>query len=155
MSRVHNAFKDGKLHSLAIVFAGLRHPMQTFGASRVRCGLSTLTIIMVKMTPTRPYALIYAPEVKGHVRAIEAKHYSFIHKTIENQLLFEPTVETKNRKPLKRSAAFEGEWELRLGPDHRFRVSYEVDHERREVHILAIGVKRGNRVIIGGEEVLL
>jgi len=29
-------------------------------------------------------------------------------------------VEARNRKPLKQQADFEGEWELRFGPDNRF-----------------------------------
>jgi hypothetical protein len=34
-------------------------------------------------------------------------------------------------------------------------VLYAVDHERREIQIQAIGVKEGNRLTIGGEEVQL
>ena len=64
-------------------------------------------------------------------------------------------METRNRKPLKRPVAFEAEWEIRLGPDNRFRVFYEVDREERVVYILAIGVKERNRLYIGGEEVEL
>jgi hypothetical protein len=50
---------------------------------------------------------------------------------------------------------FEGEWELRFGPDNRFRVFYAVDMEHHEVYILAIGIKKGNRLFIGGEEIRL
>jgi hypothetical protein len=46
-------------------------------------------------------------------------------------------------------------WELRLGPDNRFRVFYAVSHERREVQILAIGAKPGNRLMVAGEEIRL
>ena len=46
-----------------------------------------------------------------------------------------------------------GDWEIRFGPKNRFRVFYEVNQERDEVHILAIGVKIGNRLFIGGKEV--
>ena len=48
---------------------------------------------------------------------------------------------------------FGADWELRLGPDNCFRVFYRVDTAAREVDILAIGVKDGNRLFIGGEEV--
>jgi hypothetical protein len=67
-------------------------------------------------------------------------------------LLFDPDVETRNRKPLKRPIAFGADWELRLGPDNRFRVFYQVNAERQEVRILAVGVKDRNRLFIGGEE---
>lgn len=40
-------------------------------------------------------------------------------------------------------------------PDNRFRVFYEIDHESRKVHILALGVKDRSRLLIGGQEVEL
>ena len=102
-----------------------------------------------------PYKLIYAPQVKQHLKAIKPKYYSLIRTEIEVQLKFEPTVETSSRRPLKRRADFEGEWELRIGHDNRFRIFYGVDVEHHEVLILAIGVKEGNRLFIDGEEVRL
>jgi mRNA-degrading endonuclease RelE of RelBE toxin-antitoxin system len=89
------------------------------------------------------------------LKAIEPKYFSMIRTKIETQLRLEPTIETRNRKPLKQETDFEGEWELRFGPDNRFRVFYAIDRENHEVHILAIGVKEGNRFFIGGEEVEL
>jgi len=70
-------------------------------------------------------------------------------------LSFEPDMETRNRKPLQRPVAFEADWELRFGPDNRFRVLYAIDLEFREVQILAVGVKERNRLTIAGEEVQL
>jgi len=47
------------------------------------------------------FGLIYAPQqVKTHLQAIERKYHSFIRRTIETELQFEPNVETRNRKPL-------------------------------------------------------
>lgn len=97
--------------------------------------------------------MVYAPEVKRHLRAIERKYHALIRNEIEAQLQYEPDVETRNRKPLKRPVAFEVEWEIRFGPNNRFRVFYEVDQEQGEINILAIGVKERNRLYIGGEEV--
>jgi hypothetical protein len=110
-----------------------------------------VTIIMV-MAKKQPFALVYADDVKDHLRAIEAKYLSVIQTTIESQLLHEPDVETRNRKPLKRPVAFGADWELRLGPDNRFRVFYQVNLERREVRVLAVGVKDRNRLYFGGKE---
>ncbi len=93
--------------------------------------------------------------VRSHLRAIEPKYYSLIRKTIEEQLPFEPYIETTNRKRLKRSVDFGAQWELRFGPDNRFRVFYTIDHELRQVNILAIGEKRGARLMMGGEVVRL
>src|SRR5262245_32546383 len=104
------------------------------------------------MPKKAPFVLVYADEVKEHLRAIDAKHLSLIETEIETQLLHEPGVETRNRKPLKRPIAFGADWELRLGPDNRFRVFYQVKVDKREVRVLAIGVKDRNRLYFGGEE---
>jgi mRNA-degrading endonuclease RelE of RelBE toxin-antitoxin system len=109
---------------------------------------------MVMIRPG-PYALIYDLEVENHVRSIPKKHHSLIQNSIQEQLQFEPETETRNRKPLCQPAAFGATWELRLGPDNRFRVLYAVDLERREVQILAIGVKTKERLKVGGKEVEL
>ena len=107
------------------------------------------------MAPRRRFELVYAPETKKHLRVIKRKYYGLIRREIVAQLQFEPSVETRNRKPLKRSVAFESEWEIRFGPNNRFRVFYEVNQEQGEVYILAIGVKRRNRLYISEEEVEL
>jgi len=41
---------------------------------------------------------------------------------------------------------------LRFGPKNTFRVFYDVNREEKAVSVLAIGVKEGNRLFIGGEE---
>lgn len=112
-----------------------------------------MTIILVILARKEPFELVYAPQVKGHLGVFEPRHQTLIRRSIERQLRHEPNVETRNRKPMLRPVAFNAEWELRCGPNNRFRVSYEVHAERREVHILAIGVKRRERLFIGSEEV--
>jgi hypothetical protein len=107
---------------------------------------------MVIMAKRVPFALVYAAEVKRHLRAIDAKYHSMIQAEAQNQLSFDPHVETRNRKPLKRPIAKVADWELRLGPKNRFRIFYKVDTESREVNVLAIGVKDRNRLLIAGEE---
>jgi mRNA-degrading endonuclease RelE of RelBE toxin-antitoxin system len=104
------------------------------------------------MAKPSPFVLVYSDEVKQHLQAIETKYHSLIESEIEAQLLFKPHVETRNRKPLKRPIAFGAEWELRFGPNNRFRVFYQVNVESREVQILAIGVKERSILFIGGEE---
>jgi mRNA-degrading endonuclease RelE of RelBE toxin-antitoxin system len=111
-----------------------------------------MTIIRV-MTERRSHEIIYAVAVQEHRRTIEHKYYNLIRDTIEQQLQFEPDSETRNRKPLRSPGIYDANWELRLGPDNRFRVFYEVDQENRQVQVLAIGVKERNRLYIGGKEV--
>jgi mRNA-degrading endonuclease RelE of RelBE toxin-antitoxin system len=99
-----------------------------------------------------PFALVYADEVKQHLRTIDTKYHTLIQAEIEEQLLFEPESETRKRKPLKRPVSCGAQWEIRFGPENRFRVFYLVDTEKGEVRVLAIGVKERNRLLIGGEE---
>lgn len=101
------------------------------------------------------FDLIYAPQVKAHLAVIERRYHSLIRRSIESQLQFDPDVETRNRKPLKRPSELGADWEIRFGPNNRFRVFYTVEREYRQVLILAIGTKRRNRLLIGGEEVIL
>jgi hypothetical protein len=56
---------------------------------------------------------------------------------------------------LRQPAPFEATWELRLGPKNRFRVFYGIVEELREIQILAIGVKEGDRLFVAGEEIEL
>jgi mRNA-degrading endonuclease RelE of RelBE toxin-antitoxin system len=44
---------------------------------------------------------------------------------------------------------------LRFGRKNSFRVFYEVNHEEETVSVLAIGVKEGNQLFIGGQELEL
>jgi hypothetical protein len=107
------------------------------------------------MKPRQPFTIIYAPITRIHLRAIEANYYSLIPTTIQECLSYEPDVTTRKRKPLKRPVFFEATWELRFGPGNQFRVFYDLDHQQHVVAILAIGIKRGNRRLIGGKEILL
>src|SRR5919198_1402729 len=114
-----------------------------------------VTIIMVTMPKQKRFTLVYPPIIKQHLKSIEAKYYSLIRESIEAQLQFEPDVETRNRKPLKRPVVFGAKWEIRFGADSRLRVFYRVDYDQRQVVILAIGEKVGNRLLIGGQEIKL
>jgi len=106
--------------------------------------------------PRQPrFALVYAPETLEHLDAIEPRYLGLIERTLEEQLIFAPDRDTRNRKPLEAPAVFGATWELRFGPRNRFRALYAIDPAAREVQILAIGVKEGNRLRIGGKEIEL
>lgn len=107
------------------------------------------------MAKKQPFALIYDPEVAGHLAAIESKYHSLIRTAIEEQLRFEPETASRNRKQLERPIDLDARWELRLGPDNRFRVFYRVDAKQRQVRVLAIALKERNRLFLAGEEVEL
>jgi len=96
--------------------------------------------------------LVYDPEVRKHISKIERKYYALIRRQIQRQLMFDPETETRNRKPLLRPSVLGSAWELRFGPDDRFRVFYQTDHALNQVYILAVGVKIEDRLFVGGEE---
>ena len=67
------------------------------------------------MTRTQPFELIYDRDVRDHLEPVDRKFFSLIRETIEEQLSFEPDVETTNRKPMRQPNLLGGEWELRFG----------------------------------------
>ena len=97
----------------------------------------------------RKFQLIFAPETVAHMDAIDAKHHSLIERTIDQQLAYTPEKPTRHRKPLVEPGPFGATWELRLGPQNKFRVFYQVDSDAVEVHVLAIGVKEREKLFIG------
>lgn len=99
------------------------------------------------------FELVYDPGFAEGLRSIERKYHSPVRKAIEEQLPFEPGVKTRNRKPIDVPVMPDSRWELRCGPNNRFRVLYQVSEQTGEVYILAVGVKERNRLLIGGEEI--
>lgn len=104
------------------------------------------------MLYTHRFELSFAPEVVEHLVVIERKYHPLIQKTIDEQLVYEPDHQTRNRKPVEQPAPFAATWELRFGPGNRIRVFYDVDRDEHIVRILAIGIKERERLFIGGEE---
>lgn len=104
------------------------------------------------MPAKKRYELIYDTEVRGHLAKIDRKYHSLIQRHIEGCLAYNPEIETRTRTPLSRPSVLGSAWELRFGPRNSFRVFYRTNSEERKVYILAIGVKRGNRMFIGGKE---
>lgn len=107
------------------------------------------------MPPGRAFEIVYDPEVSRHLKTIERKYHGLIRRTIERQLRREPATETINKKSLLHPLILQTAWDLRFGPDNRFRVFYRADEERREVYILAIGVKVKERLWMERGEIRL
>jgi len=104
------------------------------------------------MADRQRFSVAYVAQVEDHLRAIDTKYHRLIRQGIESQLTLHPNQPTRNRKPLKAPAPFGATWELRFGPQNRFRVLYDIEEETHTVYVLAIGVKRGNLLFVGGEE---
>jgi mRNA-degrading endonuclease RelE of RelBE toxin-antitoxin system len=96
-----------------------------------------------------PYSIEYSPEALDHVEALTARQQAIVVGTVDQQLRFQPMVETRNRKPMRPNPL--APWELRIGT---LRVYYDIDDAPEPiVYIRAVGIKRRNRVRIGGEEI--
>jgi mRNA-degrading endonuclease RelE of RelBE toxin-antitoxin system len=88
----------------------------------------------------------YSPSAVEQLQVLEAGPTRAVLDSVDEQLQHQPTVETRNRKPMRPNPI--APWELRIG---HLRVYYEVDTARSVVRILAVGVKERNVVRIGRE----
>ena len=103
--------------------------------------------------PKRPaFEIVFDEVTLDHLDLIDSKYDSLIQKSIREQLSFEPLTETLNRKPLLHETIIGATWELRCGPNNRFRIFYDIDSDEAIVNILAIARKEGNKLFIGNTE---
>lgn len=93
-----------------------------------------------------PYAIEYSSEAEEHLQILTKRQQKTVLDEVDEQLTHQPTVETRNRKPMRPNPV--APWELRIG---HLRVYYDVHEEPRQlVIVLAVGVKERDRVRIGG-----
>jgi len=97
------------------------------------------------------YRIKFAESVKEQIKALPAYQRVLLFNTIERQLAHEPLTETRNRKRLRPNPI--APWELRIGS---LRAFYEVVPDEPDVvRILAVGQKKGSRLLIAGKEIQL
>jgi mRNA-degrading endonuclease RelE of RelBE toxin-antitoxin system len=93
------------------------------------------------------YVIEYSPEAEAHLRRLTAGQQKTVVDSVDRQLINQPKVETRNRKPMRPNPI--APWELRIGD---LRVYYEViEQPEPRVIVLAVGVKERNKVRIGRE----
>lgn len=98
-----------------------------------------------------PYRIEYSPEAEKHLRFLTARQRATVLDGVDEQLRHKPTVETRNRKPMRPNPL--APRELRIG---NLRVYYDVEDEPEPVvQIRAVGIKERNRVRIGKEVIEL
>jgi mRNA-degrading endonuclease RelE of RelBE toxin-antitoxin system len=93
------------------------------------------------------YAIEFSEDAERHLRSLDARDRRTVLDAIEEQLIHEPTVPTRHRKPLRENPL--AAWELRVG---EFRVFYGIDDEQVMVIVIAVGVKEHNVLRIDGKE---
>jgi mRNA-degrading endonuclease RelE of RelBE toxin-antitoxin system len=93
----------------------------------------------------------FAEAARDHLQALKARQRATVLDAIEQQLAHRPFEETRNRKRLRPNPV--APWELRIGD---LRVFYDTGRDDPSaVEVLAIGVKVGNVLRIGGKEISL
>ena len=107
------------------------------------------------MNTSNYFAIIVDDNAYTHFDVIPRKDHTAILDAIEQQLTYEPASQSQNRKPIRIPNTVGATWEIRYGKINRYRVFYDVDIEMRTVLILTVGVKIGNRLFVGGEEIIL
>jgi mRNA-degrading endonuclease RelE of RelBE toxin-antitoxin system len=98
------------------------------------------------------FEIRFAESVEGELKKIPIYYRNQILDSIEEQLVHEPAIPTRNRKPLENLTPpwqrVEPIWELRVG---EYRVFYDVSVTESMVYIRAVRKKpRGTRT----EEIL-
>src|SRR5262249_42110705 len=94
------------------------------------------------------YRIDYSPESEEHLRVLKARQRSMVFDGVDEQLGYQPAVETRNRKPMRPNPL--APWELRIGD---LRVYYDVQSEPEpKVLVRAVGIKERDRVRIGKKE---
>ncbi len=97
------------------------------------------------------YRIEYSREAIDHLRELSARQRSIIFAAIDEQLPYEPTVETRNRRLMRPNPL--SVYELRV---RNLRVYFDVEKEPENMVVIrAVGYKKRNKVYIGGEQVEL
>ena len=97
------------------------------------------------------YQIEYTDAAIEHLKILTTRQQRTVLDTVDEQLKYEPLVETRNRKPMEPNSL--ATWELRIG---NLRAYYDVEENTVSVvYIQAVGVKNRNRVRIGQEEIEL
>lgn len=85
-----------------------------------------------------------------HLAAFRKFDRNRILDQVKAQLAHQPNQETHNRKRLRSNPI--SDWELRVDP---FRVLYEVDEGSSLVTVVGVGVKKREKLVIDGEEIVI
>ena len=97
------------------------------------------------------FRIEFSPEADDQIADLRAHDRARLLTAIARQLLHQPAVPTRHRRPLRPNPV--AGYRLRVG---NLRVYYDVQEApRRLVIVKAVGMKVRNRVFIGGREIKL
>jgi len=122
-------------------------PLDVTGAAPPSLTLTRSRTISERRVARGSYRIEVTRDAVEHVRALPKSYHRLALRTLRTSLAREPAAETRNRKLLTLPAPFGAHWELRFGPQNRFRAFYTI--EGATVVVVAIGVKNRDRLRIG------
>jgi mRNA-degrading endonuclease RelE of RelBE toxin-antitoxin system len=93
------------------------------------------------------FVLNFSDSALGDLEFFRKYEQTLILDQTQTQLTYQPTTETRNRKPLEPNDL--ADWELRVGA---YRVFYDVVPAEGIVKVKAIGHKEHNELYIRGKE---
>lgn len=94
-----------------------------------------------------PYQIEFTEQADEQVKKrLSTPERALLFDGVGRQLSHQPEVETRNRKPMRPNPI--APWELRI---RHLRVYYEPKASERIVTVRAVGIKCGNKVLIGDE----
>ncbi len=93
------------------------------------------------------YDVKFTPSALKDIGWFKKRERKIIVDAIAEQLRHDPVGETRNRKRLRPNAT--SEWELRI---EKYRIFYDLNHGERLVEVRVVGEKKGNRLVVRGEE---
>ncbi len=104
------------------------------------------------------YRLVLAELVFDHVTAIPRKYHGVIKEALQS-LIQQPATPNRNRKPIRTPNLLNATWEQRFGANNEFRAFYQILDDDKEnqfvVFVIAVGIKVGQKLVIGNEEISL
>ncbi|MGR3178265.1 MAG: type II toxin-antitoxin system RelE family toxin [Candidatus Anammoxibacter sp.] len=68
------------------------------------------------------YRIEYSPDSEDHMNLLTKRQCVIVMDTIDEQLVYQPNIETRNRKPMRPNPI--APWELRIGD---LRVYYDIE----------------------------
>jgi mRNA-degrading endonuclease RelE of RelBE toxin-antitoxin system len=93
------------------------------------------------------FQITYTQSALQDISTFRKQERTTIFDKIDEQLLHQPGVETRNRKRLRPNQT--AEWELRV---ENYRILYEIDKVEQKVEIKLVGYKIGSLLLVRGKE---
>jgi|SRR6267378_704270 len=96
------------------------------------------------------FQIAYTDSALDDISTFRKNEQTTIFDKVDQQLIYQPDVITRNRKRLRPNDT--AQWELRIDD---FRVFYDIDFDEEKVEVKVVGLKQGARLLVRGKERLL